>query len=312
MLQLYKFMIYWLQGRETHVMSDSEQPSLNKIVERFDGRLTESDRAILSVLLNSPKSAVFLSVAQQAEKADVHKSTVVRLAHKLGFDGYPELRVQIRSEVHPEASSEKRSQQRMESIEQGSNLNALIESEIAALNAISNSLSQAQIDLAADHLAKARTIHIVGRGSAGPLILHLDRRLRRIGFQTNVALNLQRRDLAEKFMALSKDDAVIFFAFQAPDSLPEGYEGLIAHAAGIGAKSIIISDSTGPTIRPRADVSLSVSRPDESVMQLRTGPIVVCEALAMTLAHKDPKRAVKGLEGLEALRANLLKDRGGV
>ena len=62
----------------------------------------------------------------------------------LGFDGYPELRVQIRSEVHPEASSEKRSQQRMESIEQGSNLNALIESEIAALNAISNSLSQAQ------------------------------------------------------------------------------------------------------------------------------------------------------------------------
>ena len=42
-LQLYKFMIYWLQGRETHVMSGSEQPSLNKIVERFDGRLTESD-----------------------------------------------------------------------------------------------------------------------------------------------------------------------------------------------------------------------------------------------------------------------------
>ena len=42
-------MIYWLQGRETHVMSGSEQPSLNKIVERFDGRLTESDRAILSV-----------------------------------------------------------------------------------------------------------------------------------------------------------------------------------------------------------------------------------------------------------------------
>ena len=135
-------------------MNGSAQPSLNKIVEHFDGRLTESDRAILSVLLNSPKSAVFLSVAQLAEKADVHKSTVVRLAHKLGFDGYPELRVQIRSEVHPEASSEKRSQQRMESIEQGSNLNALIESEIAALNAISNSLSQAQIDIAAEHLSK--------------------------------------------------------------------------------------------------------------------------------------------------------------
>jgi DNA-binding MurR/RpiR family transcriptional regulator len=291
-------------------MNDTNYPSLNAMVESYNGRLTGSDRAILAILLSTPKSAVFSSVAQLAELAGVHKSTVVRLANKLGFDGYPELRAKIRSEVHPEATLEKRSQQRLNSIEQGSNLNALIESEIAALNAISESLSQAQIDIAADHLANARTIHMVGRGSAGPLVMHLDRRLRRIGFQTNVAVNLQRRDLAEKFMALSEHDAVVFFAFQAPNSLPEGYDGLIKHVAEIGAKSIVVSDSTGPTIRPRADVLLSVCRPDEGVMQLRTGPIVVCEALAMTLAHKDPKRVVKGLEGLEGLRANLLTDKG--
>ena len=44
-------------------------------------------------------------------------------------------------------------------------------------------------------------------------------------------------------------------------------------------------------------------------MQLRTGPLVVCEALAMTLAHKNPEQAVKELEALEDLRANLLNDR---
>ena len=291
-------------------MKDGGQPSLSETIEKFDGRLTESDRAILAVVLNEPKSIVFLSVAQLAAKADVHKSTVVRLARKLGFEGYPELRAQIRSEVHPEPTLDQRSQQRLDSIEQGSNLSALIESEIAALSAIAESVSQAQIDIAADHLANARIIHIVGRGSAGPLVMHLDRRLRRIGFQTNVALNLQRRDLAEKFMSLGEEDAVVFFAFQAPSSLPAGYEGLIAHTSEIGAKSIVISDSTGPTIRPRADVSLAVSRPDEGVMQLRTGPIVVCEALAMTLAHKDPERAVRGLERLESLRANLLSDKG--
>jgi DNA-binding MurR/RpiR family transcriptional regulator len=309
-LQNLYLMIPLLQDGDSSAMKDSEYPTLNMIVENFDGRLTESDRAILSVLLSAPKSAVFSSVAQLAELAGVHKSTVVRLANKLGFDGYPELRAKIRSEVHPDATLEYRSQQRLNSIEQGSNLNALIESEIAALNAIAETVSQAQIDIAADHLADARTIHMVGRGSAGPLVMHLDRRLRRIGFQTNVAINLQRRDLAEKFMALGAQDAVVFFAFQAPNSLPEGYEGLMEHVAEIDAKSIVISDSSGPTIRPRADVLLSVSRPDEGVMQLRTGPIVVCEALAMTLAHKDPKRAVNGLEGLEGLRANLLRDKG--
>lgn len=292
-------------------MKNNKYLSLKEIVENFDGRLTDSDRAILSVFMNDPKSAVFLSVAQMADKTKVHKSTVVRFAHKLGFEGYPELRTQIRSEVHPEAVLDKRSQQRLESIEQGSNLKTLIESEIAALKAISESLSQDQIDQAVELLVEARTIYIVGRGSAGPLAMHLDRRLRRIGYQTNVALNLQRRDMAEKFMALNKDDAVIFFAFQAPDSMPNGYEGLIAHTTGIGAKSILISDSTGPTIQPRPNISLSVSRPDEGVMQLRTGPIVVCEALAMTLAHKNPERAVKGLERLESLRANLLNGKGG-
>jgi len=292
-------------------MKNNKYLSLKEIVENFDGRLTDSDRAILSVFMNDPKSAVFLSVAQMADKTKVHKSTVVRFAHKLGFEGYPELRTQIRSEVHPEAVLDKRSQQRLESIEHGSNLKTLIESEIAALKAISESLSQDLIDQAVELLVKARTIYIVGRGSAGPLAMHLDRRLRRIGYQTNVALNLQRRDMAEKFMALSKDDAVIFFAFQAPDSMPNGYEGLIAHTTGIGAKSILISDSTGPTIQPRPNISLSVSRPDEGVMQLRTGPIVVCEALAMTLAHKNPERAVKGLERLESLRANLLNGKGG-
>ena len=291
-------------------IKDNKDLSLKEIVESFDGSLTASDRSILSILLNTPQSAVFLSATQLAKKADVHKSTVVRFANKLGFDGYPELLAQLRSQLHPNVKLDKRSQQRMESIEQGSNLNKLIQSEITALNAISASLSQRQIDAAAAHLAKAHRIHIVGRGSAGPLVMHFDRRLRRLGFQTNLALNLQRRDLAEKFMSFSGQDSVVFFAFQAPASLPTGYDGLIEHARQLGAKSIIISDSTGPTIRPRGDITLSVSRPDEGVMQLRTGPLLVCEALAMTLAHKNPERAITGLKELEGLRKNLLNGEG--
>ena len=93
-------------------MKNNKTLSLKETVEHYNGRLTGSDRAILSVLMNEPRAAVFLSVAQMADKAEVNKSTVVRFAHKLGFDGYPELRTQIRSEIHPEASLDKRSQQR--------------------------------------------------------------------------------------------------------------------------------------------------------------------------------------------------------
>ncbi|KAE9625955.1 RpiR family transcriptional regulator [Sedimentitalea sp. CY04] len=290
-------------------MKDVDTSPLSEVVKAFDGKLTGSDRSILSVILNDPEQSVFLSATQLAEEAQVHASTVVRLARKLGFQGYPELRDRLRTEVKPGVALSQRSQQRMVSIEQGSNLSALIESEIEALHALQKSISQTQINAAAERLANANTIHIVGRGGAAPLTVHLDRRLRRNGYTTNVALNMQRRDLAEKFMGLRKGDAVIFFAFQAPESLPAGYAGLIAHTARIGAHSILICDSTGLTARPRPDITLMVNRPDEGVMQLRTGPMVLCEALAMTLAHKNPERAVDGLEALEILRTNLLNDK---
>ena len=56
---------------------------------------------------------------------------------------------------------------------------------------------------------------------------------------------------------------------------------------------------------------LSVSRPNEGVMQLRSGPMLVCEALAMTLLHKKSKKAVQGMEALEHLRANFLRVKEG-
>lgn len=279
-------------------------------VEAFSGKLTDADRRLISIVIQDPRAALFRSAAELASLADVHASTVVRLASKLGFDGYPDMQNRLRDEAQfGTPRSNDRSQQRRERIAQGSNLEKLIESEIAALAAVSNTLDQSQIDEAVKLLRDAETIFIVGRGSAAPPMTHLDRRLRRSGFRTEVALNLQRRDLAEHLMGLGKNDVAIIFAFQAPHSLPTGYAAVIEHVAEIGARSVVISDASGPTLRPRPDVTLSVTRPDEGEMLLRTGPTLVCEALAMTLAHEDPERAVSELEALEALRSKLQNEK---
>ena len=94
------------------------------------------------------------------------------------------------------------------------------------------------------------------------------------------------------------------FGFQSAHSLPSGYSALIESARALGAHTIAIGDATILTARPKPDMALSVSRPDEGVMQLRSGPMLVCEALAMTLLHKKSESAVRGLETLEHLRAN--------
>ena len=281
-------------------------PSFRSIVATFDGKLSDADRALISIILNDPEKAVYLSSTALAANAEVHASTVVRLARKLGFDGYPSMLSKLRQDAENAVSMSSKSQRRLNQIEQGSNLSNLIDSEISALDAIGKTLSQHDIDQATNLLAEARKITIVGRGSAAPLVVHLNRRLRRSGFNSDIALNLSRRDLTEHLLGFCKDDAVVLFAFQAPASLPAGYSTLLDHAKQIGAKSIVIADATGTTMRPQPDVTLCVSRPDEGEMQLRTGPMLVCEALAMTLAHKNPEPTVAGFESLEVLRSKFL------
>ena len=288
-------------------MNTEYQQSFESLINSFEGKLTDADQELISIILGEPSEAVYLSSAELASKATVHASTVVRLARKLGFDGFPEMRQKLRQDVEFKKNSSDKIRQRIDLIEKGSNLSDLIESEIAAIAAISNTVSQNQIDEVVNKIYKAKSIFIVGRGSAAPLMTHFERRLRRSGIQCRAALNLQRRDLAEQLIGIQKGDAIVVFGFQSINSLPSGYSSLIESAKSIGAYSIAIGDSTILTARPKPDIVLSVSRPKEGVMQLRSGPMLICEALAMTLLHKKSKKAVRGVESLEHLRANFLE-----
>ena len=288
-------------------MTTEYQQSFESLINSFEGKLTDADQELIHIILGEPSEAVYLSSAELASKAAVHASTVVRLARKLGFDGFPEMRQKLRKDVEFKKNSSDKIRQRIDLIEKGSNLSDLIESEIAAIAAISNTVSQNQIDEVVNKIYKAKSIFIVGRGSAAPLMTHFERRLRRSGIQCRAALNLQRRDLAEQLIGIQKGDAIVVFGFQSINSLPSGYSSLIESAKSIGAHSIAIGDSTILTARPKPDIVLSVSRPKEGVMQLRSGPMLICEALAMTLLHKKSKKAVRGVESLEHLRANFLE-----
>ena len=271
-------------------MTTEYQQSFESLINSFEGKLTDADQELISIILGEPSEAVYLSSAELASKATVHASTVVRLARKLGFDGFPEMRQKLRQDVEFKKNSSDKIRQRIDLIEKGSNLSDLIESEIAAIAAISNTVSQNQIDEVVNKIYKAKSIFIVGRGSAAPLMTHFERRLRRSGIQCRAALNLQRRDLAEQLIGIQKGDAIVVFGFQSINSLPSGYSSLIESAKSIGAHSIAIGDSTILTARPKPDMVLSVSRPKEGVMQLRSGPMLICEALAMTLLTKSLKK----------------------
>ena len=130
------------------------------LVESYDGKLTIADRDLIAIILGEPSEVVYLSSSELAAKANVHASTVVRLARKLGFKGYPDMRNSVRYIVDQNSSFSNINQQRRTSISQGSNLTSLVEGEIAALAAVVSSISQRQIDEGAQLLANADVIYL--------------------------------------------------------------------------------------------------------------------------------------------------------
>ncbi len=66
-------------------------PLANEIGEAY-GEMTPQLKAAASYVLKNPNDVAFLSMRDQAHKAGVSHSTMVRLAHFLGYEGFEQLR----------------------------------------------------------------------------------------------------------------------------------------------------------------------------------------------------------------------------
>lgn len=81
-------------------MSKPAAPILvrDRIRER-QADLTAAERKLTAVLLDESMVAGLQSITKLAEDADVSTPTIIRLARKLGFEGYPDLQEAIREEI---------------------------------------------------------------------------------------------------------------------------------------------------------------------------------------------------------------------
>ncbi len=273
---------------------------VRELVERFEGRLTPADRRLIQVLLARPGEGGFLSSIELAERADVHPTTVVRLARKLGYKGYADLRRAFREEAVADSGAE-RMQKRLAKMADRSILRSLIESEIQALQSVPDHISQEQMEAAADLLIGCNQVVVFGVGHASALAGLMARRLNRSGYQAQ-ALHHIDWETPEIILKTGPGTVVVAFAFR---HIPPGLSGLLSHMVGEGAKSIVISDLIGPALRPQPDVLLAASRGREGDSQSLTVPMAICNALILELSKRDNGQSVDSLQHLVKVRKNL-------
>jgi DNA-binding MurR/RpiR family transcriptional regulator len=280
---------------------DTEK-SLQNIVEAFSGKLTKVDRRLLNMILGQPTESAFLSGADLAGRVGVHPSATVRLAHKLGFSGYPELRKKIREDVTNRSTPDIRMRRRLEHLESESILEGLVDTEISTIQQLITSVPQDRIAEAARLLIKADTIYLYGRGSSMPLVSLLERRLRRAGKRVVSISGLQKREAAERFLAFSQNDVVFSFAFRSKESAPSSLPIIFEHAKKLGAATILVSDAFGISFRPRPDVMFHATRGADEEFVTITAPMLICDAIALTMMKIDGGKSIESLKTLTELQ----------
>jgi DNA-binding MurR/RpiR family transcriptional regulator len=264
-------------------------------VDDHSGRLTPADRSVLDVLLSHPTEAAFLPAEQVAGRAGVHIAAATRLAKKLGYGGYPQLREALQSELLDGVGPADRVRRRLEHSDDDL-LAALVDDEIAALRELARAVPQAQLDALAAEILAARRVLVYARGNATVLGSMLHRRLRRFGLPAQ-ELPGSDRDLAEELVSLGPDDLVVALAFRRP---PRTLGPLLATAHEAGTTVAVLTDVLRLDDPPPA-VVIAAPRGNGREFQSLTVPMAVANALVLTVARVASGRTLTALERLDEL-----------
>lgn len=261
-------------------------------------RLTQADQKLIATMLENRAEAAFLSGPQLSQRASVHEATVTRLAQKLGYRGFPDLRAQLQREVLDDQDAATRMRRSVAKVEHGDFLTDLIAAEISALETLARSVPQSDVDLAADMIFEGRRVFVFGQGHAQSVAGFLQRRLDRFGM-TTIALTGRGRDIAERMVSMDKSDVVIALAFR---KQPQSYAPLVQHARRVGARTILISDLAGPLMEPVADLMLAAPRGRSgSEFQTPTIPFAIVNGIVLTIAGRHEREVIGRLEKLSEL-----------
>lgn len=261
---------------------------ISEMARQLTASLTPAERRALNLLMEEPQEMSKLSAAQVAARLDVHETTVIRLAKRLGYAGYRELRADLARPSLADLTSADRARSRPKS---SYTLASLVDDETAAMQRLARLVSQDEIDELAGRILEARRCYLFGPPYAQAVLAVLERRLRRFGLDT-VVLPMSGRLIAEHLITLRPEDLIISFVLRRPE---RRLSRIIGYARSVGATTAVIADEDGVVYDPAPDQLLVAPRGPNANQRSLLVPFLICYALQFALYHLAESPAEEAL-----------------
>ncbi|UNK37123.1 MurR/RpiR family transcriptional regulator [Shinella sp. H4-D48] len=277
------------EAAQTRVPRDFE--SLRSVIIERKETMPKRLAQVAAYALSNPDDMAFGTAASIATAADVQPSTLVRLAHHLGYDGFSDLQNVFRARLRDRTLSY---EERLLSLEAGATAGSDAELLSGFLNAASQSVARLASTVdgetfskAVDVLARAETIYLVAKRRSYPLTAHIAYAFGKLGIRHQIIASPNGIDTEMAQFATGKD-AVIAASFSpyAAESLTQAQE-----LAGRGVPIIAITDSVFSPLAATATHWFEVSEADYAGFRSLSASMALAMALPVAIAER--RRSLK-------------------
>ncbi|MEL6061957.1 MULTISPECIES: MurR/RpiR family transcriptional regulator [unclassified Methylobacterium] len=251
-------------------------------------RLPKRLRQAADFVASHPDEVALGTVAEVATHAGVQPSTLVRLAQSFGYGGYSEMQLVFRARLKERWPDY---QKRLEALkgaeaEAGLHLGGVADAAIASVTRLRTTFDPAQLERAADLLAQADTVYLIGARRVFPVVSYLVYAFAKMSVRCQLIDQIGQMG-AEQIACARATDAVLAVSFTpyTPSTVD-----LAAAAARAGVPVLAITDSAFSPLVARASLWLEVAEADYGAFRSLSATMVLAMTLAIAVGerHKAP------------------------
>ena len=279
---------------------------LIRIRQRYPG-LAQSDKRLADFLLDKPDLARHLSSQQLAVEAGVSQSSVVKFAQKMGFKGFPALKLALSEAL---ASSPTPHSVPVHNQIRGDDPlrlvgEKLIKENLSAMHASLDVNSEDKLLESVALLRDARRIVLTGIGASGLVARNFGWKLMKIGL--NAVVEQDMHALLATVQAMAPEDVLLAISYS-------GERREINLAADetlrVGGKILAITGFTPNALQQRATHCLYTIAEEQATrsaaISSTTAQMMLTDLLFMGLVQQDLEHAPERIRHSEALVKKLV------
>lgn len=224
---------------------------ISKINHSYDG-FNKKQKMIADYILKNPQDVVKMSVQELSHHTQTAPSTIIRFAKRLGYDGYPALKIELALDLNKDADNLFEDHPSLS----GSFLEFVSQEHKAYLNTINKTFDLLNLDNLEKvvHWAKkARRIFLIGIGASSNICEDLLIKLTRIDYPAHFFKDVHVQ-LANS-IHLTKDDLIIAISYRGNTN---EINTIVNQAKARQIPTVAITQNNGSPLCHLADIILPV------------------------------------------------------